>query len=100
MAIPIEKIAVNMLTTCSSAPSTFFTSAGKIAISTAPIAQKKLIDRMARNKRRMCNVARTSSIDAWMMCQLNGIRPAAGGGGGDLPAGGEEGARKGGGRPP
>ena len=33
-------------------------------ISTAPMVQKKLIDRIARNSRRMCSVALTSSIDA------------------------------------
>ena len=51
-------------------------------ISTAPMVQKKLIARMARNSRRMCIVALTSSIEAWMMCQLNGMRSAAGGAGG------------------
>ena len=44
IAMPIEKMAMNRLATCSSAPSTFFTSGGKMMISTAPIVQKKLID--------------------------------------------------------
>ena len=61
--MPIEKMAMNRLATCSLAPSTFFTSGGKMMISTAPMVQKKLIARMARNSRRMCRVALTSSIE-------------------------------------
>ena len=80
--MPIEKMARNRLATCSSAPSTFFTSGGKMMISTAPIVQKKLIARIARNSRGMCSVALTSAIEARMMCQSNGMRSAAGGAGG------------------
>ncbi len=80
--MPIEKIAMNMLATCSSAPRTFFTSGGKMMISTAPMVQKKLIARIARNSRRMCMVALTNSIDALTMFQVIGSRSAAGGAGG------------------
>ena len=57
IAIPIEKTAMNKLATRSSAPNTFFTSGGKMMISTAPMVQKKLIEQMARKSRRMCMVA-------------------------------------------
>src|SRR4051794_41851085 len=50
IAIPIEKIAMNRLATCSSAPRTFFTSGGEKKISTGPMVQKKVDDRIARNR--------------------------------------------------
>ena len=59
IAIPTEKMAMNRLATCSFAPSTFFTSGGKMMISTAPIVQKKLMARIARNSRGMCIVSLT-----------------------------------------
>ena len=43
---------------------TFFTSGGKVTISTAPIVQKKLIAQIARNSRGMCIVALISRHDA------------------------------------
>ena len=82
IAIPTEKMPMNRLATCSLAPSTFFTSGGKMMISTAPMVQKKLIDRIARNSRGMCKVALTRVTDARMMCRSNGMRSAAGGAGG------------------
>ena len=82
IAMPTEKIAVKRLATAGSAPSVFFTNAGKMLMSTAPMVQKKLIESIARNNRRMCIVALTSSIDACTMCQVIGSRSAAGGAGG------------------
>jgi len=82
IAIPIEKMAMKRLATCSFAPSTFFTSGGKMMISTAPMVQKKLIEQIARNSRGMCIVALTSRTDARMMWRSNGMRSAAGGAGG------------------
>src|SRR3546814_10141136 len=49
IAMPTEKIAMTRLATRSSAVRMFFTSGGKMMISTAPIVQKKLIAQIDRN---------------------------------------------------
>ena len=87
IATPIEKMARNKVATGWSEPSTFLTSGGNCAASTAPIAQKKLIARIARNRRGMCSVALTSEIEARTMCQsiFSGGASLAGGAGGTCP---------------
>src|SRR5438067_11897429 len=69
IATPIEKVARNKVATVRSEPRLFLTRGTNCAASTAPIAQKKLIARIARNSRRTCRVALTRVIDARMMCQ-------------------------------
>src|SRR3546814_3864873 len=59
MATPTEKMAVNSVATVLSAASAFLTSGGNCAARIAPIAQKKLIETMARNSRGMCIVELT-----------------------------------------
>src|SRR3546814_5616642 len=54
IAMPTEKIAMTRLATRSSAVRMFFTSGGKMMISTAPIVQKKLIAQIDRNSRGIC----------------------------------------------
>src|SRR3546814_11681887 len=49
IAMPTEKIAMTRLATRSSAVRMFFTSGGKMMISTAPIVQKKLREQSERN---------------------------------------------------
>src|SRR3546814_7226616 len=54
-----DLIAVNSVATVLSAASAFLTSGGNCAARIAPIAQKKLIETIARNNRRICIVELT-----------------------------------------
>ena len=80
IATPTEKVARNSVATVWSAPSAFLTSGGNWAASTAPIAQKKLMAMIARNRRGMCSVLLTSVRDARMMCQSKWKAGCVGGG--------------------
>ena len=89
IAIPTEKMAMNRLATCSLAPSTFFTSGGKMMISTAPMVQKKLIDE--DREEQPANVHRRADQLDRRVNDVPVERNALGGrrGGRDLPAGEE-----------
>ena len=82
MAMPIEKIARNRLATFLLALNTFFTSGGNWMNITAPMPQKKLISRIARNTRRIFSVLAISVHDARKMFQSTRSGVPIGGAGG------------------